>query len=93
MAMILQIVWSLLIFCPQSTKAKAKAVSLPPAPLDDEVDEDEDYDPLAGFTAAQKRRVMAMKETQAKYDLLNQDYQKELATLQAKFQQTYGAHP
>ena len=53
---------------PQSTKAKAGPSSKapPPAPLDDEVDEYEDYDPLAGFTAAQKRRVMAMKEVQAK---------------------------
>ena len=54
------------------------------------MDEYEDYDPLAGFTAAQKRRVMAMKETQAKYDLVNKDYQKELAQLQAKYQTQYG---
>ena len=54
------------------------------------MDEYEDYDPLAGFTAAQKRRVMAMKETQAKYDLVNKDFQKELAQLQAKYQTQYG---
>ena len=51
----------------QSTKAKAgPAKAPPPAPLDDEVDEYEDYDPLAGFTAAQKRRVLALKDVQAK---------------------------
>jgi hypothetical protein len=33
---------------------------------------------------------MAMKEAQAKYDLMNKDYQKDLAVLQAKYQVQYG---
>ena len=74
----------------QSVATRAKATPQPPAPLDDEVDEFEDYDPLAGFTSAQKRRVMAMKDTQAKYDLMNKEFQKELASLQAKYQKQYG---
>jgi len=50
---------------------------------------DGDYDPMAGFTAAQKRRVMALKEVQSKYDEINVEYQKELATLQSKYETKY----
>eukprot|EP00955_Chlamydomonas_euryale_P015919 170242-Chlamydomonas_euryale.AAC.12 len=45
---------------------------------------------MAGFTAAQKRRVMALKEVQSKYDEINVEYQKELATLQSKYETKYG---
>jgi hypothetical protein len=82
-----------LLAAPQSTKAKAGPPQVQGAPLDDEVDEYEDYDPMAGFNSAQKRRVMAMKDAQAKYDDINKEYQKELASLQAKFQGRYGARP
>jgi len=71
-----------------SSRVSAKQVPAA-APLDDEVDEFEDYDPMAGFNSAQRRRIMAMKDVQAKYDDLNREYQKELAALQASFQGKY----
>ena len=73
----------------QASRASPK--SGPPAPLEAEdfdLGEDgeyEDYDPLAGFTADQKRRVTALKGVQEKYDNINKDYQKELALLQSKY--------
>ncbi len=74
----------------KTSAGPAKNAPVPAAPLDDEVDEYEDFDPLAGLSSAAKRRVLALKETQTRYDEMNKEFQKELASLQAKYQSKYG---
>lgn len=75
----------------QASRAGPKSGT--PAPLEAEdfdlEDEYEDYDPMAGFTASQKRRVTALRGVQDKYDSFNRDYQKELALLQSKYVSIY----
>lgn len=53
-----------------------------------EVEEEEDVF-LEGMTTAEKRRVMALRAVQAKYDALNAEYQRERATLEAKYMKKY----
>ena len=79
----------------QSIRAFAKggaspAPPSPPPPAEEEYEEGE-YDFLEGLTASAKRRVYALKEEQKKYDEVNRDFQRELASLQAKYQGIYGA--
>lgn len=74
---------------------KGKAPPPPPpeeADLEDELGEgDEDYyDPMEELNTAQRRRVLAMKEVQGRYDGLQREYQAELAQLQSKYNTKYG---
>mmetsp|Transcript_7295 Transcript_7295/g.18064 ORF Transcript_7295/g.18064 Transcript_7295/m.18064 type:complete len:352 (-) Transcript_7295:342-1397(-) len=75
----------------RSLAARAGKGAPAPEPVDADMDDFEmgDFDPLEGMTSHTKRRVMALKEVQSKYDTLNRVYQQELAQLQAKFLEKY----
>ncbi len=45
------------------------------------------------LTVPQRRRVLAMKDVQKTYDVLQNEYQKELAVLQHKYNEKYGESP
>ncbi|GLI62336.1 hypothetical protein VaNZ11_004945 [Volvox africanus] len=70
---------------------KGKQPPPPPPPVDEEneLDEGMDYDPMEDLTVPQRRRVLAMKDVQKKYDLVHNEYQKELAALQHKYNEKY----
>lgn len=48
-----------------------------------------DYDPMEDLSAFGRRRVLAMKEVQAKYDDIHKGYLAELAHLQSKYNTMY----
>lgn len=54
------------------------------------MDEGNDFDPMQDLAVPQRRRVLAMKDVQKKYDALHNEYQKELAILQHKYNEKYG---
>jgi len=56
------------------------------APVPEDEFEEDEFDTLAGLPSAAKRRVMALKDVQKKYDEVNREYLKELALLQSKYQ-------
>ncbi|PNH07335.1 Nucleosome assembly protein [Tetrabaena socialis] len=69
---------------------KGKQPPPPPAPVEVEPAEDEDmYDPTEDLTVPQRRRVLAMKEVQKQYDVVQRLYQAELAQLQHQYNLKY----